>query len=147
VNRLLAGAFGHLAPMTVAHPAEIAADITNHYADIGTLVLIAHSVHLCITVLAAQHTHVLNSSTNGAVLITLAGSAVHVPAHCSVYSRKIKPFLYKNDNISDNFLYILYSLSDDNSTTMRAGRAGRAIPTPLYHFGSPHVIRYAISLR
>ena len=57
MNWLVSRTLGHLAPMTVAHPAEIAADIADHHADIRALVLIAHSVHLCITVLAAQHAH------------------------------------------------------------------------------------------
>lgn len=54
MNRLLACALGHRAPTAIAHPAEIAADIAGHYADIRALVLKAHSVRLCITVVAAH---------------------------------------------------------------------------------------------
>ena len=34
--------------------------------------------------------------------------AVHSSCHCSLFSRKIKDFLYRNDNIIHNYLYILY---------------------------------------
>jgi len=63
MNWLLTCTLGHRAPTIVAHPAEIAADITNHYADIRALVLIAHSVHLCITVFVAHHTQVVEFGT------------------------------------------------------------------------------------
>jgi len=55
MNWLFTRTLGHRAPAIVAHPAEIVANIADHHADIRTLVLKAHSVHLCITVLAAQH--------------------------------------------------------------------------------------------
>ena len=72
VNWLLTCTLGHRAPTIVAHPAEIAADITNHYADIRALILIAHSVHLCITVLAAPHALVIELRLSGGVPITHA---------------------------------------------------------------------------
>jgi len=75
MNWLLTRAPGHRAPPTVAHPAELTADIAYYYADIRALVLIAHSVHLCITVLAAQHAHVTDLRTSGDVLMTQAGSS------------------------------------------------------------------------
>jgi hypothetical protein len=53
MNWLVTRTLGHRAPTTVAHPAEIAADIADHHAGIRALVLIAHSVRLCITLLAA----------------------------------------------------------------------------------------------
>jgi hypothetical protein len=49
MNWLLTRTLGHRAPTTVAYPAEIAADIADHHAGIRALVLIAHSVRLCIT--------------------------------------------------------------------------------------------------
>jgi len=73
VNWLLTCTLGHRAPTIVAHPAEIAADITNHYADIRALILIAHSVHLCITVLAAPHGLVIDPRLSGDVPVTHAG--------------------------------------------------------------------------
>ena len=60
MNWLLSRALGHLAPMAVAHPAELAADIADHHADIRAFILIAHSVRLCITELAAQHACVID---------------------------------------------------------------------------------------
>ena len=63
MNWLLTRTLGHRAPTTVANPTEIAADITNHYADIRALILIAHSVHLCITVFAAHHAQVVEFGT------------------------------------------------------------------------------------
>ena len=73
MNWLLTRTLRHRAPTTVAHPAEIAADITNHYADIRALILIAHSVHLCITVLAAPHALVIDPRFSGDAPITHAG--------------------------------------------------------------------------
>jgi hypothetical protein len=49
VNRLLIRAVGHRAPPAVADPAEIAADIASHDADIRALVLIAHSVYTFVS--------------------------------------------------------------------------------------------------
>ena len=49
MNWLLSRTVGHRAPTIVAHPAEITADVTDHHVGIRALVLIAHSVHLCIT--------------------------------------------------------------------------------------------------
>jgi hypothetical protein len=63
VNWLLFRTLRHLAPVRIAHPAEIVTDIADYYANIPTLVLIAHSVHLCSTVLAAQLTQVMTNDT------------------------------------------------------------------------------------
>jgi len=39
--------------------------------------------------------------------------AVRSFSHCSLFSRKIKDFLYRNDNIIRNYLYILYKYRVD----------------------------------
>ena len=53
VNGLIDRALRRLAPVTIANPAKVAANIADHYADIRSLILIAHRVHLCITVAIA----------------------------------------------------------------------------------------------
>src|SRR6187455_1446853 len=101
--------------MRIAHPAEIATDIANDHADIPTLVLIAHSVHLCSTVLAAQPTYAITSRTSDTLLRVHAGRRGPSPAHCSPCCRKIKGLLYRSDNTGGSFLYNSY----------KSGRASR----------------------
>jgi hypothetical protein len=55
VNGLLDGALRHLAPVTVTNPAKVTAEVTDHHLNIRTFILIAHRVHLCITLSTAQH--------------------------------------------------------------------------------------------
>ena len=74
MNWLVSRTLGHLAPMTVAHPAEIATDITDYHGDIRALELIAHCVHLCITVLATQHARVIDLRVAGDQLMPRVGS-------------------------------------------------------------------------
>jgi hypothetical protein len=43
------------APMTIANPAKVAAEVADHHLNIRAFILIAHSVHLCTSVSTAQH--------------------------------------------------------------------------------------------
>src|SRR5262245_35729011 len=49
VNRLLACALRHLAPVAIADPAEVTTEVADHHLNIRAFVFVAHSVHPCNT--------------------------------------------------------------------------------------------------
>jgi hypothetical protein len=48
MNRLFAGALRHLAPMTIADPAKVAAEIASDHLDIRAFIFVAH-VYILVT--------------------------------------------------------------------------------------------------
>jgi hypothetical protein len=111
VDRLLAGALRHFAPVPVANPAKIAADIADHHLHIRTLKLIAHRVHLCITDSTAQH-YATGARPIVIRSVVLAPNGMHCYRRLIVAraSEESSRSLYKNDKHVYISLYTIYKL-------------------------------------
>jgi hypothetical protein len=92
VNRLLDRALLRRAPVTVANPAKVAAEVADHHPDIRAFILVAHPVHLCISVSTAQH---YAAGSCGEIEVEPGAAAVErtallPPAYCTAHRCRIK---------------------------------------------------------
>jgi hypothetical protein len=113
VNRLLACALRHLAPVTIADPAEVVTEIADDHLDIRAFIFVAHRVHPRNTRSTAPQCAAVWQETadrHGAC----DPAARRRPAHHHIVAHgaeESSPFLYKSDSFYSRILDSKHKLS------------------------------------